>query len=836
MAAVVFDRNRPDHIAARIHFGLRRSLAHRDVFRRLDGQQTVHTGDGIVFRHILSVALDHDITHRIVHAADLCQASGRRCCEFLSAHKALMGQRRCRQRVGEPACQRRAVVELLAAVRSNRDRALRDLNGDWITDQINVSRLRCLDENRLFPLCGVGHTRRCFTPGCAAIRRIPDRVAGGSRHIGADCKRRSVIDLGAAVGYHRRTADHRGFNGEGSRNECDFIVAVGRIACSQHILIGADTRIRIGSGIGDRAKVTRVDQGSACNAAGKGRIRFMVELFRIGYRDGDQALGDGDGRAGRGRLIVRIFHLHPDSLRLLHVGADGRRPHPCGVVRAVGHRVALRCTGYGDPVGLAVIGRVVIRRRDRAGGLVDRQFAGNDLQRIRINSGAIRHRKISGAQRHRVGSSVSPTGGNTRCIAVRPGQSEKVGLRVARCAVPSIRNGISADAVGVSVVGYGFAVARHRDRNIFHKPRIVSFSFGGGIAERRAVVRQHGSINRNTDIIIPAHKLVAFSRRCSGADGRAHRVDIGVAAQSADRIVSCFYPLFGSHIHDLPFVGLRHRVGKAGIAGLDAVCRYRIAVNWVCGDELAILAVPALKDIAGCRRGLDSHLFIARSEIGLAAVAIMGSVVVFVISISHAGDLHRAAVGRRDVACIRVLLRHKGLSPAPLGHHGQTLVEIGILDRLSAVVLPDHTGDFAGSVPLNLFGQRHIAVIDLEILRRAYTIFPTQYIVARYGVLVRQDHGAKPRCVDFILSVRCDRVAGQLPADKFPAIILPFRRMGDIRRDETVVQRLRALWLEAVDVVVRLTIACLSNHIRQTTVGVIGDGRVLDKDKVQINA
>ena len=81
-----------------------------------------------------------------------------------------------------------------------------------------------------------------------------------------------------------------------------------------------------------------------------------------------------------------------------------------------------------------------------------------------------------------------------------------------------------------------------------------------------------------------------------------------------------------------------------------------------------------------------------------------------------------------------------------------------------------------------------------------------------------------------------NNVAGDLPAHKLPAVVLTLCRVGNIGWTENILVTLALVIdrLEAVNIGILLIVELLSDDVRFTAVGVVGDHRALEKHKVQI--
>ena len=236
--------------------------------------------------------------------------------------------------------------------------------------------------------------------------------------------------------------------------------------------------------------------------------------------------------------------------------------------------------------------------------------------------------------------------------------------------------------------------------------------------------------------------------------------------------------------------------------------------------------------------------------VGFATIGVISGIVIGIGGIRHAGDLHRAAVGGIGVVRAAAHLRDEGLKPPPLGHHGQTLVDVGV-HFCFAVVCPGHALDLA--VFLAERGVRcHAFAINFEILGGALLRCASHRVVTGDCVLCRKYQAAQLVRIHLSYTVLYvfDCIARQQPAHELPAVILAFRRMGYIGGDKQlrrVIFRCGARQcvhfarvsckyrrFEAVHVRGFVGVIGSFHHIRFAAVGVVGDGGVFDEHKVQV--
>ena len=236
----------------------------------------------------------------------------------------------------------------------------------------------------------------------------------------------------------------------------------------------------------------------------------------------------------------------------------------------------------------------------------------------------------------------------------------------------------------VGLLGLG----RKLDRISRFKAGVVGGVPGGGVADSRAAINQHGDGNLVARGIIPAHKLVAGASGGGGADRHTRRVNVFIPSQGADLVVRGVLPRVA--VFDLTDIGLGDAAGEAGVVGVDALLGLHIGVGGVCGDQISAGVIPALKGEAVLCGSCCCDGLIGFGVVGFSAVGVIGSVVIGIGCIGHTGDLHSAAVGGIRVVRAAAHLRDKRLPPAPLGYHGKTFVVIGV-GSFFPVIFPGYT-------------------------------------------------------------------------------------------------------------------------------------------------
>ena len=271
------------------------------------------------------------------------------------------------------------------------------------------------------------------------------------------------------------------------------------------------------------------------------------------------------------------------------------------------------------------------------------------------------------------------------------------------------------------------------------KAGVIGGVASGGVADGGAAVDQHRVGHFVARGIIPAHKCVARSRGGGGADGHSHSVGVGIASQSSDLIVRSILP--GIAVFDLADVGLGDAAGEAGVIGIDAFLSLRIAVSGVCSDEITVCVIPALKGEAVLCGGCGGNRFIRLGVVGFAD-GFIGSVIIRIGIVRHAGDLHgTTGVGIR-IGIATAHLRDKRLPPAPLGYHSQALVDIGVIYCCAIYRRPGHTLDLV--VILNKrFTRCHAFAINFEILCLRISVHAIKSVITGHRMYVRENQAAQ---------------------------------------------------------------------------------------------
>ena len=220
------------------------------------------------------------------------------------------------------------------------------------------------------------------------------------------------------------------------------------------------------------------------------------------------------------------------------------------------------------------------------------------------------------------------------------------------------------------------------------KAGVVGGVPGGGVADGRTVIDQHGVGNLVACGIIPAHKLVAGASGGGGADRHTRRVNVFIPSEGTDLVVRGVLPRVA--VFDLTDIGLGDAAGEAGVVGVDALLGLHIGVGGVCGDQISAGVIPALKGEAVLCGSCCCDGLIGFGVVGFSAVGVISGIVIGIGFVGDAGDLDRAAVGGIRVVRAAAHLRDKRLPPAPLGYHGKTFVVIGV-GSFFPVIFPGYT-------------------------------------------------------------------------------------------------------------------------------------------------
>ena len=385
------------------------------------------------------------------------------------------------------------------------------------------------------------------------------------------------------------------------------------------------------------------------------------------------------------------------------------------------------------------------------------------------------------------------------------------------------------------------------DRNIFpkrrkaHKPGIIGGIFLGYIGNGFALIGKHILAYCVTLGIVPAHKHIVLASSGGGADGLFRSIHIFVSVKNADGIVGNILPC--TAVPYLTNVLLPDSAVKPCIIGFYAFFCFQIFVSGVRGEEnhlsVFVLRIPTDEFIAGIGNRGHRDPLIGCGVIGFAAVFGIRTVVIFV-SFLHC-DLHMAAsVGIIETELYIIAgLGDKCLKPAPLRHQGHALVHIGV-EKFFALILPEDAVDgHIVTAVLDVLCQLDFPIQELEILRRIQARSIIEGIVAGHGVHSRNDQISQlvriySRNVCILRNI--NEVAGDLPAHELPAVVLTLCRVGNIGWTENILVTLALVIdrLEVVNIGILLIVELLSDNVRFTAVGVVGDHGALEKHKVQI--
>ena len=226
--------------------------------------------------------------------------------------------------------------------------------------------------------------------------------------------------------------------------------------------------------------------------------------------------------------------------------------------------------------------------------------------------------------------------------------------------------------------------------NNFRKSRVIGRIARSCVTYRCAVIYKHIIVNLITLRIIPAHKFVAASSCCSGADRHAYSISISITSESTYFIVNGVFPAVTASY--LTNIGLCNTFLKSRIVGFYAFLCFHISVFSIRRNKIFAFVIPTNKTIAFICSRRESYAFTSCSVVGFTAVFIICDVVILVGCICYTCNFNRSALSRIRVTISSdvINLRNKRLQPTPLRHHGKPLVDIGI-GFCFAVIEPGYT-------------------------------------------------------------------------------------------------------------------------------------------------
>ena len=183
--------------------------------------------------------------------------------------------------------------------------------------------------------------------------------------------------------------------------------------------------------------------------------------------------------------------------------------------------------------------------------------------------------------------------------------------------------------------------------NNFRKSRVIGRIARSCVTYRCAVIYKHIIGNLFTLRIIPAHKFVAASSCCSGADRHTYSIGISITSESTYFIVNGVCPaVTASYLTD---IGLCNTFRKSRIVGFYAFLCFHIAVFSIRSNKISAFVIPTNKTIAFFCSRREIYAFTSCSVVGFTAVFIICGVVILVECICYTCNCN-------CTACIRILI------------------------------------------------------------------------------------------------------------------------------------------------------------------------------------